>query len=125
MAVPYDRGLTCAIGVTDIMRSIAWYRDVLGCRLLYHLEGMAWCELSSPVGKVNIGLSLVDEVGSKGGATLIFGVSDILAAKHALVTHGVKVDGDVQDMQGFVRLLNFYDPDGNPLMFAQMLAEPA
>jgi catechol 2,3-dioxygenase-like lactoylglutathione lyase family enzyme len=96
MSVPYDRGLTCAVGVTDIMRSIAWYRDVLGCKMLYHIDGMAWCELSSPIGKVNIGLSLVESVGGKGGATLIFGVSDIMAAKHALVTAGVMLEDDIQ-----------------------------
>jgi catechol 2,3-dioxygenase-like lactoylglutathione lyase family enzyme len=123
MSVPYDRGLTCAVGVTDIMRSIAWYRDVLGCKMLYHIDGMAWCELSSPIGKVNIGLSLVESVGGKGGATLIFGVSDIMAAKHALVTAGVMLEDDIQEMPGFVRMLSFADPDGNPLMFAQMLGE--
>ena len=35
---------------------------------------------------------------------------------------GVRQDGPVQEIPGMVRLLTFYDPDGNALMFAQDLA---
>ena len=30
MAIDYDGGLTCSMGVTDLDRSIAFYRDVMG-----------------------------------------------------------------------------------------------
>ena len=80
MAIDYDGGLTCSCGVTDLDRSIAWYRDVLGFELLYKAEQIAWCELKTSVARVNIGLSEVEEAGGKGGATLTFGVADIEAA---------------------------------------------
>ena len=121
MAIRFDGGLTCAIGVSDLDRSIAWYRDTLGFELLYRLEDAAWCELKTPVGRVNVGLSQVDEAGGKGGATLTFGVEDIEAAKADLDGRGVRQDGPIRDIPGLVRLLTFYDPDDNALMLYEDL----
>jgi catechol 2,3-dioxygenase-like lactoylglutathione lyase family enzyme len=121
MALRYDGGLTCALGVTDLDRSIAWYRDVLGFDLLYRLEDNAWCELKTGVERVNIGLSQVEEAGGKGGATLTFGVEDIEAAKADLDSRGVRQDGPIRDIPGLVRLLTFYDPDDNALMLYEDL----
>jgi catechol 2,3-dioxygenase-like lactoylglutathione lyase family enzyme len=123
MTMGYDGGLTCALGVTDLDRSIAWYRDVLGFDLLYRLEDNAWCELKTGVERVNIGLSQVEEAGGKGGATLTFGVEDIEAAKAELDSRGVRQDGPVRDIPGLVRLLTFYDPDDNALMLYEDLQQ--
>ena len=120
MAITYDGGLTCSFGVTDLPRSIGWYRDVLGFELLYRRDDIAWCELSTGVANVNIGLSERPEAGAGGGSTLTFGVTDLEAAKAALDGHGVRLDGDIMEIDGLVRLLTFYDPDGNALMFYQI-----
>jgi catechol 2,3-dioxygenase-like lactoylglutathione lyase family enzyme len=116
MAIRFDGGLTCAIGVSDLDRSIAWYRDTLGFDLLYRLEDNAWCELKTGVERVNVGLSQVEDAGGKGGATLTFGVEDIEAAKAELDSRGIRQDGPIRDIPGLVRLLTFYDPDDNALM---------
>lgn len=123
MAIGFDGGLTCAIGVSDLDRSIAWYRDTLGFDLLYRLEDNAWCELKTSVDRVNVGLSQVEEAGGKGGATLTFGVEDIEAAKAELDGRGVRQDGPIRDIPGLVRLLTFYDPDDNALMLYEDLQE--
>jgi len=123
MGIDYDGGLTCSIGVASLDRSIAWYSDVLGFALLYRMDEIAWCELSTGVDKVNVGLSQVEEPGGKGGATLTFGVTDIEAAKAALDAAGIRQDGPIQDIPGMVRLLTFYDPDDNALMFYQDLSQ--
>ena len=125
MAITYDGGLTCAFGVTNLDRSIAWYRDVLGFTLLYRSEDIGWCELSSAVEKVNVGLSERREGGGAGGATLTFGVTDLEAAKAALDERGVRQDGDIMEIPGLVRLLTFFDPDDNALMFYQMPEDAA
>lgn len=123
MAINYDGGLTCSLGVTDLDRSIRWYRDMLGFELLYRSEDIAWCELKTAVAKVNVGLSERQEAGGPGGATLTFGVTDIEAAKADLDGKGVRQDGDIMDIPGLVRLLTFFDPDDNALMFYQVPAD--
>lgn len=121
MAMAYDGGLTCSLGVTDLDRSIEWYTSVLGMTLLYRREDIGWCELSSAVDKVNVGLSEVEAAGGRGGATLTFGVIDIEAAKASLDAAGVRQDGPIRDIPDLVRLLTFYDPDDNALMLYQDL----
>ncbi len=127
MMIQFDGGLTCALGVTDLDRSIAWYEKTLGFSVLYKMDGMAWCEMKTAVAQVTIGLSQVEHVAPKGGATLTFGVMDIEAAKQAIDALGITQDGAIQTIPGMVRLLTFYDPDGNTLMFYQDLrqASPA
>jgi catechol 2,3-dioxygenase-like lactoylglutathione lyase family enzyme len=121
MAIRFDGGLTCAMGVSDLDRSIAWYRDTLGFELIYRMEEEAWCELGTGVERVSLGLSQVEEAGGKGGATLTFGVEDIEAAKGELDARGVRQDGPIRDIPGLVRLLTFYDPDDNALMLYEAL----
>ena len=123
MGIGYDGGLTCSLGVTSLDSSIAWYRDVLGFSLLYRLEEIAWCELATGVARVNVGLGEREAAGGAGGSTLTFGVADIEAAKAELDAHGVRQDGPIRDIPGMVRLLTFYDPDDNALMFYQDLSE--
>lgn len=122
MAIGYDGGLTCSMGATDLDRSIAWYRDVLGLELLYRRDDIAWCEMKSAVANVNVGIGIREETGGQGGATLTFGVTDIEAARAELDRHGVRQDGDIMEIPGMVKLLTFFDPDDNALMFYQDLS---
>lgn len=121
-AISYDGGLTCALSVTSLDRSIPWYENVLGMTLMYRMDEIAWCELTLSVARVSIGLSQVESAGGPGGATLTFGVTDLDAAKAALDAAGVRQDGPINEIPGMVRLLTFYDPDGNALMFYQDLS---
>jgi catechol 2,3-dioxygenase-like lactoylglutathione lyase family enzyme len=120
-AIAYDGGLTCALNVSSLDRATAWYEEVLGMKLIYRMDEIAWCELGSPVARVNVGLAEVEQVRAGGGATLTFGVADLNVAKAALDAAGVRQDGPIQEIPGMVRLLTFYDPDGNTLMFYQDL----
>ena len=120
MTIPYDGGLTCALCVTDLERSIGWYRDVLGMELLYCHEDDGWCELQTAVGNVSLGLGLRESAGGPGGATLTFGVTDIEAAKATLDRFAVRQDGPIREIPGLVRLLTFFDPDDNALMLYEV-----
>jgi catechol 2,3-dioxygenase-like lactoylglutathione lyase family enzyme len=113
--------MTAALGVSDIDRSIAWYRDVLGFELIYKLDDWGWAELRSPVAGVNVGIGQNEDVEPRGGATLTFGVADIDAARGHLEAHDVRFDGETREISGMVRLATFYDPDGNTFMLAQRL----
>lgn len=123
MALDFVADLTASMAVTSLDRSIAWYQEVLGFTLLYRAEEIGWCELATHMPGVNVGLSENRDVPQGGGATNVWSVTNVEAAKAHLDTHGVQQDGEIQTIPGLVRLLTFYDPDGNAMMFAQSLVE--
>ena len=117
----YDGGLTCAVNVSDLDRALAWYQEVLGFKLLYRLDDLAWCELASPVERVNVGLSQTEKGGGPGGATLTWGVKNIDEARKRLEAKSVRFDGETHVIEGMVTLATFYDLDGNAMMLYEDL----
>ena len=120
-AIGYDGGLTCSMQVTDLNRSIKWYSDVLGFKLLYKLDDMGWCEMATEVNRVNVGLSQVEKITGRGNTKLTFGVKDIDKARKILEDKGVKFEGPTLEIPGMVKLATFFDPDQNVSMFYQGL----
>lgn len=123
MALGYVPELTASMGVTNLDAAIDWYQSVLGFTLMYRTDEIGWCELATAVPGVSVGLSQNESVTQGGGATNVWGVADILAAKAHLDAHGVRQDGDIQHIPGLVKLLTFYDPDGNAMMLSENLAK--
>jgi predicted enzyme related to lactoylglutathione lyase len=123
VAIQFVPEITASLGVTNLDASIAWYETVLGFTLLYRADEIGWCEMSTHMTGVNVGLSQNRKVAQGGGATNVWGVTDIEAAKAELDSHGVKQDGDIQTIPDLVRLITFYDPDGNAMMLSQSLME--
>lgn len=119
MALDYVPELTASMGVTSLDASIRWYADVLGFELLYRADEIGWCEMKTGVPGVNVGLSEVQDVPQGGGATNVWSVASITDAKAHLDAHDVRQDGEIQVIDGMVKLLTFYDPDGNAMMFAE------
>ena len=109
--------LTISVNVSDLQRSIDWYRETLGFDVEYRLDEIGWAELTTPFGAVNVGLSQTEDQRA-GGIVPTFGVVDIEAARRHLESRGVKLD-EIFDVQGMVKLMGFYDPDGNPWMLAE------
>lgn len=123
MGIAYVPELSASMSVTDMDASIDWYQRVLGFDLLYRSDEIGWCELSTRVPGVTVGLSQSEKVTLGGGATNVWGVEDINEAKTHLDAHGVKQDGDIQHVPDMVKLITFFDPDGNAMMLAQSLAK--
>lgn len=122
ISLGYDGGLTCSLDVSNIDASIKWYQEVLGFKLLYKVDAMGWCELASPVLRVNVGLGQVEKKKQEGGnAVLVWGVHDIESARQQLEAVKVRFDGPTRTYEGMVKLATFYDPDGNTLMLYQSL----
>ena len=122
--IQFDGGLTVSLPVSDLDEAIHWYQNILGFELKYRLDDIGWCELTSSVEKVNVGLSVVEKP-NPGCATPTFGVQDIKAAEVSLRSKDVRIDGDIVTIKGMVSLLMFYDQDDNSLMFYQDLASDA
>jgi predicted enzyme related to lactoylglutathione lyase len=121
MALNYVPEVTASLGVKNLDAAISWYQLVLGFTLLYRVDEIAWCELATSMPGVNVGLSQNETVPSGGGATVVFGVKNIDAAKAHLDAHGVRQDGEIQVIPDMVKLITFYDPDGNAMMLSQSL----
>jgi catechol 2,3-dioxygenase-like lactoylglutathione lyase family enzyme len=121
MALEYVPVATASMGVSNLDRSIDWYQSVLGFDLLYRVDEIGWAELATAVPGVNVGLSQVEMVTIGGGATNVWSVADIERARAHLDAHGVRQDGPVQVIDGLVKLITFYDPDGNAMMLAESL----
>jgi predicted enzyme related to lactoylglutathione lyase len=122
--IQFDGGLTVSLPVSNLGSAIDWYQETLGFELQYRLDDIGWCELTSSVEKVNLGLSVVEKP-NPGGATPTFGVQDIDAAHALLRSKKVRIDGEIMTIDGMVRLLTFYDQDNNALMFYQDLSSDA
>ncbi len=121
MSLEFVPEVTASLNVSDLDASIAWYQTVLGATLLYKVEEIGWCEMDSHIPGVRIGLSASQTVPSGGNAINVWSVVDIESAKAHLDSHGVRQDGGIQDIPDLVRLLTFYDPDGNAMMLAESL----
>jgi hypothetical protein len=87
------------------------------------LEQYGWCEMSTPWSGIYIGLGQQEKDLKVGGTTPTFGVKDIAAARAHLESHDVRFDGDTHEIEGMVKLVTFYDPDGNAWMLAENLVE--
>ncbi len=120
----YDGGLHCDLRVTDLARSLDWYRDVLDFDVIHHVPENGWAELQTSVRDVRVGLTQVEEMPSPGGgAVLTFGVRDLGAARARLEARGdIRFDGETCTIEGWVRLATIYDPDGNTLMLYEDLS---
>lgn len=118
----YKGDLTCSIGVRNLKASQKWFEETLGFSLIYEVEELGWCEMMTPVKDVSLGMGQLEDVPVKGGATLVFGVTDIESARAKLEARKVRFDGPTIVYEGMVKLATFFDPDGNKFMLSQSLA---
>ena len=117
----YTGEVTIAVNVSNMERSIEWYRDAFGFELIYKLDDWGWCELSTPLEGVSIGLGQTEDE-ARGATSPTFSVVDIEAAKKHLESVGATFEGDINVIEGMVKLASFKDPDGNPFGVAQNIS---
>jgi len=115
--------ITIAISVKDMTASKAWYEKVLGFTALYSIDDVGWCEMSTPVANVTVGLGQTENPKPNESTTPTWGVRDIDKTRKAIEAHGVRFDGPTRDVSGMVKLATFYDPDGNPWQLSQTLKQ--
>ncbi|MXS75311.1 glyoxalase [Microbacterium sp. CSI-V] len=100
--------------VSDVDRSIAFYRDVLGFALDHDVSpgnGMRVVQLTPPGSACSIAFG----TGMGGGAPVAnihLVVDDLETTRATLVSRGLDVSG-IHDMGGGVRYAFFSDPDAN------------
>ena len=102
--------------VSDMDRSIAFYRDALGLALAMR-HGDEWAELEA--GGVRIGLHGSRDGASPHGGTVVFDVEDLELAKARLEERGVVFEEHLGEVPGYARYASFEDPDGNSLQLIE------
>jgi catechol 2,3-dioxygenase-like lactoylglutathione lyase family enzyme len=102
------------LGVHDLARSLAFYRDKLGLKVQREIPGFAFLNagtvtlcLSEPAAKVRGQVA--------GAGEIVFSVEDVTAAYQALRGKGVQFSHEPRRITPTTRVANFDDPDGNHL----------
>ena len=102
------------LGVADLNRSVAFYRDKLGLSVKQEIPGFVFLD----GGGVTLCLSqpLARATGPTAGATeIVFSVEDVRAAYEALRGRGVQFTQEPRNVSGPMWAANFEDPDGHRL----------
>jgi predicted enzyme related to lactoylglutathione lyase len=120
---PYTQNCVISVNVSNLERSLEWYREALGFTEIYRMDEYGWAEVATAIKGVSIGLGQTEEI-KIGGTVPTFGVEDIHAAKAHIESKGGTFEGEPYDIASEVKLVTFYDPDGNPFMLAQVLRQP-
>ena len=102
------------LGVTDLPRSAAFYRETLGLELQFEMEGFVFLK----AGGVALALSTAHAglaTPPAGATEVVFGVDDVTAAHEALTARGVTFLNAPRNVTGDQWAANFRDPDGHLL----------
>ncbi len=111
-----------SLTVTEIDRSVTFYRDVLGIPHLFTAGQLAFFDCDG----VRLMLDALEEAQGRGNSVLYFRVPDIHGAQEALAAKGVPFDGPPHRIfthaDGTEEWMTFFrDPDGNMLALAAMV----
>jgi predicted enzyme related to lactoylglutathione lyase len=117
-AVTFQAVSVLQLAVGDLDRAVAFYRDTLGFKLTFSSDELGWAELQTAVPGLSIGLSLEEDVGGTGSASLNMAVGNAVEARARLEARGVTFVGETLVIPGVVTLADFVDPDGNQLRLA-------
>jgi len=105
-----------ALSTRDLPKAVAFYRDVLGPKLMFEVSGMAFFDMDG----TRLMIGAAHHTGPLQNNTyLYFDAGDWYKTEAALVKRGVKFDREaeiVQRAEGKEHALRFFkDPDGNAL----------
>ncbi len=115
-----------AIGVSDIDRATAFYRDTLGMRFLFSAPpGMSFFDCDG----VRLMLTVPERAGEapKGNSVIYYTVSDVRRATEMLKSRGVRFIGDphvIHSTDAYDLWMSFFtDPDDNTLALMAEVAK--
>ncbi len=103
--------------VTDLAIAKRFYGEVLGLKERHANDQAGWVAYLTD-GGVALLLRRKPELAGKGGPSATFECPDLELLRARLVQAGARVDGEIEEGKS-VRVLRFYDPDGNALEAAE------
>ena len=102
------------LGVKDLARSVAFYRDQLGLTLQNQFEAFAFFSAGGVTLMLNQDLAKLSP-NIAGATEIVFSVEDVRAAHEALRARGVQFTVEPRIVTGAMWAANFNDPDGHHL----------
>jgi lactoylglutathione lyase len=108
--------------VSDMGRSVEFYRDVLGLRLVRQ-DGPSWAEFDAGAVRLALHGAIDGHPVEPGGATAVFEVPDLDAARALLEERGAELLEEVGEVEGFARFATVVDPDGNRIQLIEYAKE--
>ena len=106
------------VSVTDLARSVRFYRDVLGLKLLFEVPGQPMAFFDC--GGVRLYLGVPENPDFRSRPVIYYQVPDIQAAHKAIVERGGKSEGAPhvvhRDGKTELWMAAFKDPDGNHVL---------
>ena len=99
-----------SLPVTDLDRSVIFYRDVLGLKILLMEDG--WAEFDLDGQRLALHREIINEPSH--GATIYFKANSIEEEIESLKQKGVSFKGKLK-IYSYGKLICFADPDGNML----------
>lgn len=116
---PYYRpSVVLQLGVADLNKSIAFYEEVLGFKIVERRDDLQFAHVATNVPGLQLGLSVGSAQTGTGAAIVNISVVDVAATRRLLESRGVTFIGPTQVIPGKVALAGFRDPDGNQLRLA-------
>jgi catechol 2,3-dioxygenase-like lactoylglutathione lyase family enzyme len=102
------------LGIAELEKSVAFYRDRLGLKLSAQFEGFAFLDGGGVTLALSSGLS--QALGKGPGATeIVFSVEHVRTAYDALRSQGVEFLNEPRVVSPGNWAANFHDPDGHLL----------
>lgn len=114
----FQSGVLIQFAVSDLARSVRFYRDVVGLEFELQIDELRWARFKTSNPGVILGLGESPEVHGSGTTSLNLSVSDVDAMRTLLEERGVEFLGPTKHIPGVVRLADFLDPDGNKIRLA-------
>lgn len=102
----------------DMDRAVGFYRDVLGLPLVRR-QGDSWAEFDAGPIRLALHGAADGHPVRPGGATAVFEVDDLDAARRRLQEGGVAFHEHAGEVPGFARFASFPDPDGNTVQLIE------
>ena len=103
--------------VSDMERSVAFYRDVLGLSLVRR-DGESWAVFDVDGRMLALHGAIEGRPVAPGGAAVVFEVDDLDVAQALLGGRGVVFAHEGQ-VEGYARFASFHDPDANTLQLIE------
>jgi predicted enzyme related to lactoylglutathione lyase len=116
----YSSGVSIWYNVKDLERTLAFYTEKLGFKVLNHNTSLGQARLTTNTKDCFIGFSEAQTLLPSTTSTT-FEVVNIEQAMQDLQEKGVVFNGGIRTIPNLVRLATFTDPDGHNMMLSEKM----